>query len=405
MDQRSGDGVAWGPRGEDTTARGEMYHQGGPEYIHSDQQVAAQAEAERLYAEQIAGQQAWEAQFADVPPAEGSGLRARGARLANIAGAVMSLALIAGLAVWGYRITVRDVSGVPVVVALDGPMRMAPDEPGGEVADHTGLAVNQVAADGEGPGMSEQITLAPGPVRLTEEDLPLAAMALDETALEEEITTGAAEADDGELLAPDMEVAVSLPDEVDPNDPVAVALAMAGQVAAGATPLESRTADASDASDVAAEVAAEVAAKSAAGPLAALPGVKLSPRPARRPARVASAARAAAVARDVEAPASAAPEAGPGAAVAASGAVAPGTRLVQLGAFETPGEAAALWGQLNGRFDSLMVEKTRLIMEAESGGKTFYRLRAQGFADLSDARRFCAALVAERAECIPVVAR
>jgi hypothetical protein len=28
-----------------------------------------------------------------------------------------------------------------------------------------------------------------------------------------------------------------------------------------------------------------------------------------------------------------------------------------------------------------------------------------GFTDLSDARRFCSAMVAERADCIPVVAR
>jgi hypothetical protein len=32
-------------------------------------------------------------------------------------------------------------------------------------------------------------------------------------------------------------------------------------------------------------------------------------------------------------------------------------------------------------------------------------LRALGFEDLADARRFCSALVAEKAECIPVVTR
>ena len=39
-------------------------------------------------------------------------------------------------------------------------------------------------------------------------------------------------------------------------------------------------------------------------------------------------------------------------------------------------------------------------MSATSGGRTFYRLRAMGFEDLSDARRFCSALVAENAECM-----
>jgi hypothetical protein len=35
----------------------------------------------------------------------------------------------------------------------------------------------------------------------------------------------------------------------------------------------------------------------------------------------------------------------------------------------------------------------------------FYRLRAHGFTDLSDARRFCAAFVAGGVDCIPVVTR
>jgi hypothetical protein len=62
---------------------------------------------------------------------------ARGTRLAKLmngAGALMSVALIAGLAVWGYRLAMRDVTGVPVVRALEGPMRIAPEDPGGSTA-------------------------------------------------------------------------------------------------------------------------------------------------------------------------------------------------------------------------------------------------------------------------------
>ena len=62
-------------------------------------------------------------------------------------GAVVSLALVAGLGVWGYKLTVRDVSGVPVVRALEGPMRVLPTDPGGKLATHQGLAVNAVQAD------------------------------------------------------------------------------------------------------------------------------------------------------------------------------------------------------------------------------------------------------------------
>jgi hypothetical protein len=60
---------------------------------------------------------------------------------------------------------------------------------------------------------------------------------------------------------------------------------------------------------------------------------------------------------------------------------------------------------LNGRFGAYLEGKSRIVQEASSGGRTFYRLRAHGFIDIADARRFCSALVAENADCIPVVTR
>ncbi len=38
----------------------------------------------------------------------------------NWTGAIMSVALIGGLASWGYQLAMRDVTGVPVVRALAG---------------------------------------------------------------------------------------------------------------------------------------------------------------------------------------------------------------------------------------------------------------------------------------------
>ena len=66
----------------------------------------------------------------------------------TLAGALCSAALVVGFAVWGYKLAVRDVTGVPVIQALDGPMRVAPDNPGGTETSYQGLAVNEVAADG-----------------------------------------------------------------------------------------------------------------------------------------------------------------------------------------------------------------------------------------------------------------
>jgi hypothetical protein len=85
--------------------------------------------------------------------------------------------------------------------------------------------------------------------------------------------------------------------------------------------------------------------------------------------------------------------------------VEPGSRLVQLGAFDTPEQARAAWGEIARRFGPIMADKDRVLQQAEAGGRSFWRLRAGGFDDLGEARRFCAALVADQADCIPVVVR
>ena len=82
-----------------------------------------------------------------------------------------------------------------------------------------------------------------------------------------------------------------------------------------------------------------------------------------------------------------------------------GTRLVQFGAFDSPDAARAEWVKLDGQFTDFLTDKQRVVQRALSGGKTFYRLRAMGFEDINDARRFCSAMLAERQACIPVVTR
>jgi len=85
--------------------------------------------------------------------------------------------------------------------------------------------------------------------------------------------------------------------------------------------------------------------------------------------------------------------------------IAPGTLLVQLGAFDDQDKARAEWARLTGSFAELMSGKALVIQPAQSGGKTFYRLRAHGFASDDDTRRFCTAMLAENATCIPVAQR
>jgi hypothetical protein len=82
-----------------------------------------------------------------------------------------------------------------------------------------------------------------------------------------------------------------------------------------------------------------------------------------------------------------------------------GTRLVQLGAFDDEAGARSEWARLQAKFGDLIAPKAMVLQTADSGGRIFVRLRALGFEDQADARRFCSALLAENASCIPVAHR
>ena len=280
-------------------------------------------------------------------------------RLTNLLGAGLSLALLVGVGVWGFKLMVRDVSGVPVVRAAEGPMRVQPEEPGGQLAVNQGLSVNYVAAGGTAAAPADRLILAPEPLNLTIEDEPPAAR--------DETPAVAPTAGTGEGLSG--EEALQL----------AAVEALAEQIAATATPLETL------------QPAPETTVVTG--------GIGRSLRPVARPVplTVTTAAPAPAPARTDTAAA--------GALDVDPLSIPVGTRLAQLGAYESAEVARKEWDRLSGKFAEYLVGKNRVIQKAQSGGRTFYRLRAMGFADLNDARRFCSALVAERAECIPVVTR
>ena len=302
-------------------------------------------------------------------------------KLTNAAGALISLVLIAGIGVWGYKLLVRDVSGIPVVRAAEGDMRVRPDEPGGQLAQHQGLSVNAVAAVGTAAKPADELRLAPRPVDLTEED---------QTAL----ATLAEAAEQEEALVPTLVKA----EAVD----VAAALeqgnvdALVEQITAGVVPMEGvagmqgRPADIEEAAVEGAQLE-----ETRRSPIDA-PGVQNSLRPRKRPADVAMVVQA-----SMRSPAV---QPTPTQEIDPT-ALAKGTRLAQLGAFDSPEVAREQWAQLNIRFSAYLDGKQRVVQQATSGGRTFYRLRAHGFEDIADARRFCSALVAENADCIPVVTR
>jgi len=321
----------------------------------------------------------------------------------NIAAAAVSVAMIGGVGIWGYKLLMRDVTGVPVVRAMAGDMRVAPENPGGEIASNIGLSVNSVPADGGAAEPEDRLVLAPSGTGLQAEDMEVtpvaeAAEVVASPTPAPEITAAVqATLTQDEAEAPRL-VATATP--VDPSTPLTAedVLALADQIAAGAAPLgalaEGETtpvAVAVNGVNVDPNVIPD-----------AVPGVRRSPRPTPRPAVAAASAQPATPLATQVSAATAAPAAS---AQVSTAALPVGTKLVQLGAFDSPEIAASEWARLTGQFPEFFQGKRQVIQQATSGGRTFFRLRAQNFADLSDARRFCATMSAQGTPCIPVVVR
>ncbi|RGP37750.1 SPOR domain-containing protein [Pseudotabrizicola alkalilacus] len=313
-------------------------------------------------------------------------------RLVHLTGAACSIALIVGVGLWGYRLAVRDVTGVPVIRAAEGPMRVAPSNPGGDIADHQGMAVNVVAAAGGAAPLPEEIILAPAPVELSAEDAPglspldpmSDAVASAPSAGEPPMTEAAAASALAVATLETPDPLTSVPDAganapTVTEDAVAMALAEALGDAMPLAPL--------------ADLPEEAALPEADAAVAEGPAGSLRPK-----ARPQTGLQSAPTAEPVSVAVSVGPEID-------STTLTAGTRLVQLGAFDSPEIARAEWIRLRERFGDLMTGKSLVVQSAQSGGRTFYRLRAHGFDGEDDARRFCAALLAENAACIPVAHR
>jgi len=308
----------------------------------------------------------------------------------NLLAGLISLGLIGGVGLWGYELLVRDVTGIPVVRAVQGEMRVKPDEPGGDLALHQGLAVNAVAADGAAEQPAEQLILAPQPVTLTPEDVPAdpQSVAIVQQAVEAmTVPQGLGPVDFIDQSRVDQAVQGGTVEE------------LVAALTAGVAPITPGPAD-QDPTPALQEVTPTAATdgQAEALQLAAAQGLSQSLRPRLRPARpIPASASAAPVAastssdsfvRDIDA-----------------SALPAGTRLVQLGAYDSPAVAKREWDRFATAFGPQMANKSRVVQKATSGGKTFYRLRVMGFADLTDARAFCSVLTARGSDCIPVVTR
>lgn len=313
----------------------------------------------------------------------------RVARLTHYIGALVSVMLMVGLAVWGYQLVVRDVSGVPVIRAVEGEGRIAPDEPGGMLSDREGLAVNDVAA-GTAATPVERVAIAPARTTLDAQDVAMGELGA--TARE------AAGADD--YLGEPGAAAVAMSDA----EVARRAAALEGEMAAGVPSVGPMEADrvpvTAAVTDTQGQPALDTAINAALAEAGVQPAVASSARPAPRPRRIAAAAPAAApVAVAESAPAADAVPTLPATRVAS------GTPLVQIGAFDSGAIAESEWSRVSGRYGDLFTGKSPIVQEHRAGGRTFYRLRIAGFETRDEARKFCAALIAAGTDCIPAAAQ
>jgi cell division septation protein DedD len=112
-----------------------------------------------------------------------------------------------------------------------------------------------------------------------------------------------------------------------------------------------------------------VVARARAAPAA--PAAPAEPRPAAPPVREASAAR-------------------------------PGTRMVQLGAYDSEEMTRRAWSRLVAANPDLLSSKSLYVERATGNARVFYRLRVAGFESSDQTRVMCESLRARGIDCIPV---
>lgn len=288
----------------------------------------------------------------------------------RLAGAAVFLGLVAALGLWSWRLGTRDAGEVPIIRAMEGPARVEPADPGGARAAHQGLEVNAVLA-----GKPAQV--APEAAKV---EAPVVALA-GEDAAQGELVLSAPAAMAERVAAESGELPMPVPEEADAT------LALLGPDANGP---DAPAADApAPILGDAAIAAVEPEATAAAGP-----------RPMNRPANLVVARSRPAAAR-----ATAAKVVEPGPAPAAAHEVSGlqrGTRLVQLGAFDSEAITRRAWDQLVAKNPDLLASKSLYIERTTANARVFYRLRVAGFTNTDQTREMCEALRARGIDCIPV---
>ena len=279
-------------------------------------------------------------------------------------GAALSLSLVVGAISWSYKLIVRDINQIPIVRAQEGPLRVAPTDPGGLTAANQGLSVTQLAVN-EQPLLSDEIYLAPAAEILNNENL--------ETKIEEKNKPSN---NDKKLEIKEVNAENNMNLKAW-SDQVEINTGSENEVILSEAIFSQKKLDIQNAVSMA---------------LSITDNTNVFPVSLRPKIRPISFHKNSYKTLDQ---------------AVSSGQISQltiGSAVVQLGAFDNKGLAESEWKRLENLLGSILITKQMIIQKAASGGKVFYRLRASGFDDIADARQFCTA-INDKVACIPVVTR
>ena len=286
----------------------------------------------------------------------------------SIFGAVISLNLILWAGYWTYNIISRDINGIPIVAAQPGPLRVAPDTPGGIEAENIELAVTKIASQ-ELPPNPKAVELAPSTEKLTPDDLTIfqairQKKIIDrQAALNNQIHLG--------VIEPNLSKEISL-------EPVNTVTNTANY---------SITENQSELVAAALALALKPSADNLIGNAVAQNKFKqIKPRP--RPGSLLEVRVS--TTETVMRPALA--------------SVETGLAVVQFGTFATETVAFEEWDRLSKNLSVILDGRPKYVERIKRNGTEIYRLRLGGFVNIDDASRFCSAVISQE-NCVPVIAK
>ncbi len=288
----------------------------------------------------------------------------------SIFGAVISLNLILCAGYWAYSLISRDINGIPIVAAQPGPLRVAPEVPGGIEAENIELAVTKIASQ-ELPPNPQAVELAPYTAKLNADDITINQAVKQKKQIDSQIETRT----QGHLQAvePQLSNKVSLlpiKTSIESTDYTIVDNQSELVAAALAIALKPNNKELSN-NVFLGNIKSNI--------------IKPTPRPGSLRTKPTSLHSENSI-------------------LPTLGSVKTGLAVVQFGSFENKQLALAEWGRLSENLSVILDGRPKFVERIQRNGNEIYRLRLGGFVNIDDASRFCSAVISQE-NCVPIIAK